>query len=102
MAKGEVLEPEEAERSVLAGQAAGAIAGEGLVGPAAAQEEDIASKEQVIFALSQLGRGAGIEGLIEIARSNLDARLRRMAVFWLARSEDPRAIALFEELLTKR
>lgn len=96
--------PAQTRRSAVfwLGQAAGAAAAQGLVGLAAAQEEDISVKEQAIFALSQLGQGAGIEGLIEIARSNRDPRLRRRAIFWLALSEDPRAVALFEELLSKR
>jgi len=84
------------------GQAAGAAAAEALAGLASVLEDDIAVKEHALFALSQLGQGAGIQGLIEIARSNRDPRLRRMAVFWLAQSEDPRALALFEELLAKR
>ena len=31
-----------------------------------------------------------------------DPEIRRKALFWLGQSEDPRALALFEELLTRR
>jgi len=39
--------------------------------------------------------------LIRIARTHRNPELRRKAIFWLGQSEDPRALALFEELLTK-
>ena len=39
---------------------------------------------------------------IRIARTHRDPEVRKQAVFWLGQSNDPRAIALFEELLTKR
>ncbi len=35
------------------------------------------------------------------ARSHPDPEVRRKALFWLGQSGDPRALALFEELLTK-
>lgn len=84
------------------GQAAGEAAVEGLTGIATARDEDEAVKESAVFALSQLKNGEGVEPLINIARSNADPRLRKKAIFWLGQSDDPRAIALFEELLTKR
>ncbi len=84
------------------GQAAGEAAVEGLTGLVAEGDEDIEVKKSAIFALSQLRQGGGVESLIQIARSNQDPRLRKQAIFWLGQSEDPRALALFEELLTKR
>lgn len=84
------------------GQAAGDAAVEGLGGLIGAPDEDIAVKEHAIFALSQLRGGQGVEPLIEVARHNTDARLRKKALFWLGQSDDPRALALFEELLTRR
>lgn len=84
------------------GQAAGEAAVEGLTGLIAEPDEDLEVKESAIFALSQLRNGGGVGPLIEIARSNRDPRLRKKAIFWLGQSDDPRAIALFEELLTKR
>jgi hypothetical protein len=84
------------------GQAAGEKAVEGLTGIATERDEDESVKESAVFALSQLKNGEGVEPLIRIARSNNDPRLRKKAIFWLGQSDDPRALALFEELLTKR
>ncbi len=83
------------------GQAAGEAAVQGLTGLATEKDADEQVKESAIFALSQLHNGAGVEPLIRIARSNADPRLRKKAIFWLGQSDDPRALALFEELLTK-
>ena len=37
--------------------------------------------------------------LITLARSHRDPRVREKAMFWLGQSGDPRALALFEEIL---
>jgi HEAT repeat protein len=58
-------------------------------------------REHAVFALSQLPREQGVPILIRTARSNRDPSVRRKALFWLGQSEDPRALALFEEILTK-
>jgi len=42
-----------------------------------------------------------VPALIRIAKENKDPDLRRKAIFWLGQSDDPRALALFEELLTR-
>ena len=55
----------------------------------------------LIFALSQLPSEKGIPILIRLARSNKDPKVRRKALFWLGQSDDPRALALIEEILTK-
>lgn len=61
-------------------------------------DEDV--KEHAVFALSQLRDGAGVEPLIQVARTNKDQRVRAKAMFWLGESGDPRALALFEQVLT--
>jgi hypothetical protein len=61
-------------------------------------EEDV--KEHAVFALSQLRNGGGVEPLIEVARTNKDQRVRARALFWLGESGDPRALELFEQVLT--
>jgi hypothetical protein len=43
-----------------------------------------------------------VPALIAIARTNKDPEIRKKALFWLSQSRDPRALDLFEELLTKR
>ncbi len=40
--------------------------------------------------------------LIAVARTNRDSEIRKKALFWLGQSNDPRALDLFEELLTRR
>jgi hypothetical protein len=82
------------------GQAAGAAATRGL---SALLDEDGVErdvKEQAVFALSQQPHGDGVPALIRVARTHPDRELRRKALFWLGQSDDPRALALFEELLT--
>jgi len=64
-----------------------------------AEEREL--REQAVFALSQLPRNQGVPALIRAARNNPDPSIRRKALFWLGQSDDPRALELFEELLTK-
>jgi hypothetical protein len=52
-----------------------------------------------VFALSQRSGNEGVPAVIRIARTNPDPELRKSALFWLDQSEDPRALALFEEIL---
>jgi len=56
-------------------------------------------RKQAVFALSQRSANQGVPALIRIARANPDPELRKTALFWLGQSEDPRALALFEEIL---
>lgn len=58
-------------------------------------------REQAVFALSQRPREEGVPALVRIARTHHDPMLRRRAIFWLGQSNDPRALTLFEELLTR-
>ena len=57
-------------------------------------------REQAIFALSQLPDGEGTDLLLEIVRDkSQDASVRQVALFWLAQSEDDRALDLISKLL---
>lgn len=58
-------------------------------------------REHAVFALSQLPRDEGVPVLLRVARTHADPSIRRKALFWLGQSEDPRALALFEEILTR-
>lgn len=62
-------------------------------------DEDV--RTHAVFALSQQPHGEGIPPLLRIARTTDDRRVRGAALFWLGQSHDPRALALFEELLRK-
>ena len=84
------------------GQAAGEAASAGLDSLTNDATLDREVQKQVVFALSQRPKDEGIPILIRVARTHRDPEVRRDAVFWLGQSNDPRAIALFEELLTKR
>lgn len=64
-------------------------------------DPDIAVKKRAVFALSQL-KEEGVPLLIQVARTNRNAEVRKQAVFWLGQSQDPRALAFFEEVLTAR
>lgn len=83
------------------GQAAGDAATRGLTDLVDDGGADRDVREQAVFALSQRPREEGVPALIRIAKENRDPELRRKAIFWLGQSDDPRALSLFEELLTK-
>ena len=81
------------------GQAAGEAATRGLDSLASDGGGELEVRKQAVFALSQRPADEGVPVLIRIARSNPHAELRKTALFWLGQTEDPRAIALFEEIL---
>ena len=83
------------------GQAAGDAATRGLADLVDDGGVDRDVKEQAVFALSQQRGGDAVPALIRIARTHPDREVRRKALFSLGQSDDPRALALFEELLTK-
>jgi hypothetical protein len=84
------------------GQAAGEAATAGLDSLSKDASVDREVQKQVVFALSQRPKDEGIPILIRVAKTHRDPEVRRDAMFWLGQSNDPRAIALFEEVLTKR
>ena len=83
------------------GQAVGDAATKGLTDLVDDGNADRDVRESAVFALSQRPREEGVPALIRIVRENKDADLRRKAIFWLGQSDDPRALSLFEELLTR-
>jgi hypothetical protein len=93
--------PRETRRSAVfwLGQAAGDAATRGLTDLVGDTSVDVEVKESAVFALSQLRGRDGVPALIQIARSHSSPRVRKKALFWLGQSDDPRALALFEEIL---
>jgi len=83
------------------GQAAGEAAVKDLADMVSDDSLDRDIREHAVFALSQQPRDVGVPALIQIARSNKDREVRRKAFFWLGQTNDPRAVALFEEILAK-
>jgi len=65
-------------------------------------DPDREMRKSALFALSQLGTDRSIEVLVRVARTHPDKETRRNAFFWLGQTEDPRGIALFEEVLAGR
>ncbi len=58
-------------------------------------------KKKAVFALSQLPKDEGVPKLINVARKNRNKEVRKDAMFWLGQSNDSRALAFFEEVLTR-
>jgi hypothetical protein len=84
------------------GQAAGESATRDLNDIVVDNSVDREVREQAVFALSQRPREEGVPALIAVARTNKDPEIRKKALFWLGQSNDPRALDLFEELLTRK
>lgn len=95
--------PREARRSATfwLGQAAGEAATAGLVSVVNDDDPDREIAKSAVFALSQRPRSEGTPALIKVARSHRDPAVRKTALFWLGQSDDPAALALFEELLAR-
>jgi hypothetical protein len=93
--------PQETRRNAVfwLGQAAGAVAARILDSIVGDSSGDRDVRKQAVFALSQRSDNEGVPALLSIARTNPDPELRKTALFWLGQSEDPRALALFEEIL---
>ena len=84
------------------GQAAGDAATANLNSLVLDNSVDREVREQAVFALSQRPRDEGVPALIAVAKTNKDPEIRKKALFWLGQSGDPRALDLFEQLLTKK
>jgi HEAT repeats len=82
------------------GQRAGKRAAEAIT-EAIEMDPETEVKKKAVFALSQLPRDEGIPMLIQVARTNRNPAVRRQAIFWLGQSKDARALAFFEEILTR-
>jgi hypothetical protein len=82
------------------GQAAGDVVSPDRYGKER-ESEDSEVRKQAVFALSQRRNGEAVPALIQVAKHNKDPEVRRSALFWLGQSADPRAISLFEEILSR-
>ena len=103
LAKNEAV-PRETRRSAVfwLGQAAGSAATASLDSLVGDARGDRQIREAAVFALSQRPKDEGVPALIRVAQTDRDPDIRRKAMFWLGQSDDPRALALFESILTKR
>jgi len=64
-------------------------------------DPDTEVKKKAVFALSQLPKDEGVPKLIEVAQNNKNPEVRKQAMFWLGQSNDPRALAFFEKILSQ-
>ena len=73
---------------------------ENTISGAIENDPDTEVKKKAVFALSQMPKDEGVPKLIEVAQTNKNPEVRKQAMFWLGQSEDPRALAFFEKILT--
>jgi HEAT repeat protein len=74
----------------------------GLLQAALATEQNEEVLEQAVFAISQLPENVSTPMLLSLAKDDRQPReIRRQALFWLANSDDEKALAALEELLTR-
>jgi hypothetical protein len=100
MARGESI-PSETRRSAVfwLSQQAGERITHELAAFVNDNAEDRELRKHAVFALSQRPHEEAIPELLRIARTHHDPEIRKTAMFWLGQSQDPRALALFEEIL---
>ncbi len=82
------------------GQKAGQKASNAITA-AIQNDPDTEVKKKAVFALTQMPKDEGVPKLIEVAQSNKNPEVRKQAMFWLGQSQDPRALAFFEKILSQ-
>jgi hypothetical protein len=73
----------------------------GTITEAIRDDPETEVKRKAVFALTQLPSDESVTELIRVARTNRNPEIRRQAFFWLGQSKDPRALAFFEDVLTR-
>ena len=64
-----------------------------------ATEKDQGLLEHIVFAIAQVKDGEGLEKLMQLIRTSKNDKVRQQALFWLAHSDEERAMPILEELL---
>jgi HEAT repeat protein len=68
-----------------------------------ASDDDVQVRNSAVFALSQRPNDESVPALITLIRSkDTDPRIKKQALFWLGQKDDERALALIEEILTRK
>jgi HEAT repeat protein len=83
-------------------QAASKQISEAAIRQAIDQDPEAQVKRRAVESLLQIKNGEGVPALIEIAKTNKNAAVRKEAMRLLGNSKDPRALKFFEEVLTTR
>jgi len=73
----------------------------GAITDAIENDPDTATKKAAVFALTQMPADEGVPLLIQVAKTNKNPVVRKQAFFWLGQSKDPRALAFFEQVLSR-
>ena len=81
-------------------QEATAAALAGLDSVASDEDADVGVRSDALFHLANRPSGEGVPALIRVVRTSEHRKLRKDAIWHLSQSGDPRAIELFEQLLT--
>lgn len=66
-----------------------------------ATDADTELQKHAVFVISRRPKEEAVPLLIKLARTHAKPEVRKQALFWLGRTGDERALALFEELLGK-
>lgn len=74
----------------------------GLSSVADDNDATLSVRSDALFFLSQRKDGSGVDPLIRVARTSPSMKLRKDAIWYLSQTRDPRALSLFEELLSGR
>lgn len=82
------------------GQQAGEKATAGL--KSVLSDDDVEIRKSAVFALSQLKDDQSIPALIDVAKTSKDPELVKSALFWLGQKNDPRVLALYQDILLKK
>jgi HEAT repeat protein len=82
------------------GQKAGKKAVE-LLKDMVVNDPEVEVKKKAVFAMSQLPSDEAVPELIHVAQTNADPAVRKDAIFWLGQTHDPRALAYFEQILSR-
>jgi hypothetical protein len=80
-------------------QAAAEVVTRGLVEVAGDERDDESVRQAAVFALSRRPPDQAVPSLIDVAQTAPGKEVRRSALFWLARIDDPRVVSFFERVL---
>jgi hypothetical protein len=64
-------------------------------------DPEVGVKKKAVFAISQLPKDEAVPELLHVAQTNPDPAVRKDAIFWLGQTHDPRALAYFEQILSR-
>lgn len=62
---------------------------------------DVEVRKQIVSVLGSLRDNAGVDKLLDIARNDPNAELRKQSINYLTRSKDPRALQLLQEIINR-